>query len=644
MRWVGPYRLWGWAGRGLLSLACAVLSVAPAQAAERPHEVLMLVPESAQMHPLASFIQAVMDEVVQADPGVHLQAEAVPLQVPWDDTMAWMRRRFVHTHFDTIVVFGATTVQFALALREQLYPGARLVFSGVAPSNAQRWADAREVYGRWMPDGIGPIFTLVRALYPDLRQLAIVGPQREDPLNPTFWDEVQRHRGAMPVVDLSGLPLDQLRQRIRTLPAGSVLALMGPAVDTDTGRYISRGVFQSLIALSSVPVFSGSADLHGAGIVGGSVGSDAGQLGREIGELVNRLWRSEGAPADEHQPRLHRDPPLHVDWRVMQRLDLPQDRLPAGTVVDFKPPSLWEAYRTPVLIGLSVLLLQSLLVLWLVVERQRRQRAQQEASQRLAELAHHQRVGAMGVLSLTLAHELNQPLGTVLSSAQTAEVLVARPEIPRHDVQAALQRIVKANRLASDILRTLQRMVRRSPEAAQALMFDDLVGEIGSLLTHEAARRGLRLALHLQAPGARVWAEPVQLQQVVLNLAFNAIEAMADVSARVSRDAGDDDVRIETGWDAPACQVHLRVLDRGAGLPPGSPERVFEAFFTTKPRGLGLGLGIARGLVQSHGGALQASHREGGGACFELTLPLAQPGHAVAQPGHAEAQPVHGAR
>ena len=225
-----------------------------------------------------------------------------------------------------------------------------------------------------------------------------------------------------------------------------------------------------------------------------------------------------------------------------------------------------------------------------------------------------QRVITVGEMASTLAHELNQPLAALVNYAAAARALAAQGKVELlGDSLAALS--TQALR-AADIVGRIRRWVRQHPEAREPCDLNAAVDQsLALLLRAEARRHGVAVRLDLARGPLSVSADRVLLEQVVLNLGLNALQAM---QSHAPPPLGRE-LLLHTAADAG--HASLQVLDRGPGLPPEIAARLFEPFFTTRSDGLGLGLNICRSIVESMGGELRARNREGGGAVFEIRLP-----------------------
>ncbi len=233
-----------------------------------------------------------------------------------------------------------------------------------------------------------------------------------------------------------------------------------------------------------------------------------------------------------------------------------------------------------------------------------------------SELARANRVATVGALSASIAHELNQPIASILIDAQTGIRLINREHPDRNKIGGILQRVERtAQRVAGIVQRTRENIVagRRITQAVDMLR---LVDETRDLLVHDLAQADVELEIPRAGSVPPVQGDPVELQQVLVNLVSNAVDAMRDQTAPR---------RIMVEVVAEGESVRIRVLDNGPGIPEGDLEKLFDPFFTTKATGIGMGLQICRSAVEAMGGQLTVMNMEGAGACFSFDLPAVQP-------------------
>jgi PAS domain S-box-containing protein len=244
-----------------------------------------------------------------------------------------------------------------------------------------------------------------------------------------------------------------------------------------------------------------------------------------------------------------------------------------------------------------------------------RRRAEEALRAMQAELAHANRVTTMGELSASIAHEVNQPIAATVTNAQAALRWLRAQPPDLDEVRASLSRIVEDGNRAGNVISGIRALINKVPPRKDRFDLNDAILEMIALTRNEMLKHGIVLRTEL-APGLPgVDGDRTQLQQVTLNLILNAIEAMG------GSDAGARELWIRTEREA-AAGVLVTVRDSGPGLNPTDIERVFKAFYTTKPKGMGMGLAICRSMVEAHGGRMWASANEPGGAVFQFTLPL----------------------
>ena len=295
-----------------------------------------------------------------------------------------------------------------------------------------------------------------------------------------------------------------------------------------------------------------------------------------------------------------------------------KSRLPPGSEIRFREHGLWAQYRWQLIAIAAAMLVQAVGITWLLLERRRRHRAELESRRRLLEVIHLNRTAAAGVLSASFAHELNQPLGAILSNAETAEALLSANPPDLDQLKEILADIRRDDQRAGDIINHLRGLLRKTKDAElQEFDLNEAVRDAARLLSPEATTRGVVLGVSQAEAALPVRADEVHLQQVILNLAMNAMDAMLNCVP------GSRRMRLETALVG-AAEVEVSVSDSGCGIPNDKLKDVFETFYTTKPQGTGLGLSIARTIIETYGGRIWAENRTGGGAVFRFTLPLAK--------------------
>ena len=245
-----------------------------------------------------------------------------------------------------------------------------------------------------------------------------------------------------------------------------------------------------------------------------------------------------------------------------------------------------------------------------------RRHAEDEARVLQERLTHFARLSTMGEMAAGLAHEINQPLSAIATYAQACQRMIRLPGHDPDDVIQALQQINAQALRAGEVIRRLRNFVKNREVTREPIDCNRLLEDLRTLAETDARLNNVRLRIESEGSLPTVYADPIQLQQVVLNLVRNAIDAMADVPEH-RREVVLSSRRNEDG------EVEVTVADHGTGLAPEATDHLFNAFFTTKSGGTGLGLAISRSIVRAHGGRLWHTPNEGSGACFHFTLPIA---------------------
>ncbi len=242
-------------------------------------------------------------------------------------------------------------------------------------------------------------------------------------------------------------------------------------------------------------------------------------------------------------------------------------------------------------------------------------RVEQETQQLRHEIAHAGRVSTMGQLASGLAHEINQPLAAILRNAEAAELFLQAPSPDLDEVRAILTDIRLDDERAGNVIDRMRNLLSRRTLATERLDVGSLVGDVAALVRVDAATRHVKLDVDVAYDLPRILGDRVQLQQVLLNLILNGMDALNGARPE------DRYVRVTAGLDNSG-MVELAVADGGAGITPARLGQIFEPFFTTKSNGMGMGLAISRTIIEAHRGQLWAENQDGGGAVFRCTLPI----------------------
>jgi signal transduction histidine kinase len=307
------------------------------------------------------------------------------------------------------------------------------------------------------------------------------------------------------------------------------------------------------------------------------------------------------------------------DWRQMQRWGISESNLPADSTVYFREPTAWERYSWQIALITAVIFLQAGLILGLLREHRRRQLAEVQARQRMAELAHVNRFSTAGELTASIAHEINQPLGSILTNAETAKAILKSPNPDIVELNEIVDDIVRDDRRASEVIRRMRSLLTKAPFELKSLDLNDVARETVEFLSSLAVGRKVKLLSVIRPDALPILGDRVQLQQVILNLVVNGIDAM--------KDTGSEERTISIRTSRVENFAELSVSDRGPGIPEDQLKGVFEPFYTSKAGGMGMGLSIARTIIEAHDGLIWANNRDHGGASFRISIPLSDEPH-----------------
>ena len=304
------------------------------------------------------------------------------------------------------------------------------------------------------------------------------------------------------------------------------------------------------------------------------------------------------------------------DWRELKRWHIRESDLPPGSTVLFRELTAWERYRWQILIIAAVLVLEAAVIFRLLHDRRRRRRAEIDAHQRMAELAELNRRSTVGELSASFAHQLTQPLSAISHNAEAAALMLRAQSPDLSELRDIVPAITRDQRCATEVLKRLRNLLGKTPSEIEQIDLNEAVREVFEFLSATTAARHINLRTSLAAQALHVSGDRIQLQQAILNLVINGIDSIAGSENGerkiIGRTALVDDASAE-----------VTIEDSGPGIPPDKAERIFEPFFTTKAGGMGMGLSIARTIVESHRGRIWAENRSGGGAIFRFNVPLA---------------------
>jgi len=452
-------------------------------------------------------------------------------------------------------------------------------------------------------------------LMPNLKRIALVGDSWEhQAVRRHYREEIPAFAREYEFINLIGLPMTEIRKRAAALPDDTAIIYTSVTLDGAGATYVPHEALAAFSDAANRPIVVDVETNIGPGGAGGLVTTPV-PVGEAAARLALRILDGEDPSKIPVTTGDFAKPVF--DWRQLRRFGISESRLPPGSEMRFRELGLWEQYHWQVTATVAIVLLQAALIGWLLFERQRRRAAELTSRRRLSEVIHLNRIATAGALSASVAHELNQPLGAILSNAEAAELVLAANPPDLQLLKEILADIRRDDQRAGEIIRHLRGLLKRDAAELQEFDLNGAIQEALHILEPEAVKRGVKLTTELSQGAIRVRADQVHLQQVIMNLAANGMDAMRACPPGRRR------LAVETALNG-GSEVEVSVSDTGGGIAKDKLKEVFETFYTTKPQGTGLGLSIARTIVEAYGGKIWAGNQIGGGAVFRFTLPLAQ--------------------
>jgi signal transduction histidine kinase len=614
--------LHGRSGGILTSLLLLFATPVMAQA----RRVVLLYDERTDL-PGLSILDARLVQTLSAGlPGVEIYRESMDLSRFQSDRYPRLLRDFLRAKYagkkvDVVIAALGPALDFMLAHGSEVFPGASTVFCGIDRRDLSARRLPPDVTGVILKREFAPTLQMAGLLQPETRHVVFVAGSSEFDrrLVDQARAEFQAVRPQVPVQYLTGLPLKELLDTLANLQPRSVVLYSTMFADRTGKPFIPHEVAEQISRAAAAPVYGFLDQFLGRGIVGGHLYSlDA--HGAEAARLALRILG--GTPASALppiEPSATRD---MFDGRQLRRWGISERRLPADAIVWYRTISPWERYRTTILITAGVLLLQFGTIVSLLLERGKRRRTQTalreseaRAAEQRSELMHLGRVALVGELSAALAHETRQPLAAILTNARVARRMLELGQFDPAELGEILENIAADDLRAGTVIDHVRNLVRKEQAQWGSLSINQVVGEVLNLMRSDLQYRRVAVSTRLGEPAAMVWADRVQLQQVLLNLIVNACDAMND------RPPNERLLLISTARNGDA---RIEVRDQGTGISPDALSSIFDPFVTTKRDGLGLGLAICRTIVAEHHGQMWAVNNPDLGATIIVSLPLAK--------------------
>jgi signal transduction histidine kinase len=601
-------------------LSAVVLLVGMTGAAfSEPRRVLLLHSFGRDFAPWNEYARSIREELgLQSKEPIDIfeasLATARSTDVEEGPFVDYLRALFSKHQLDLVITIGAPAVNFFQQHRSHLFASVPAVHTGLeqrrVPINTLTANDTVVAVSIDLTRAVGSMLELL----PKTSSVAVV--IGNSPIE-KYWlgqmrEAIQPFENRVAFTWLNEHSFEEMLQRTAALPPQSAIFFVLLSVDAAGVAHEENKAMTRLHAVANAPMFTHSDAFFGQGVVGGPLTIVA-NVARQAALVAVRILGGESPDGIKTPPIEFGTPKF--DWRELQRWNISESRLLPGSEVHFRAPGLWEQYRPQVTAGVAALLLQAAIISWLLVERRRRYFAQAEADNRRREVVRLNRVTTANVLSSSIAHELNQPLGAILSNTEAAQILLKANPPDLGQIDEILSDIVRDEQRASEIIAGLRNLLNNRTETdLRTFELNDTVRDVVKIIAPEVEKRGIVLRTLLASEALPVRCDPIHLQQVIINLMMNGMDAM-------DGEPGPHNLTVRTGQDAKSDFIEVRISDSGKGIPESNLTSIFDAFVTTKPLGTGLGLPIARTILESYGGDIWAENRQRG-AVFSFRLPL----------------------
>jgi signal transduction histidine kinase len=607
----------------IVTLIVSMLVTPELAQADALHHVLILYPYDNGL-PATNIpgeaIRRYLAEVGKGSIVVHpafLDLVQFPSSQDMQRTADFLAEKAQVTPFDIVVALNTESLRFALQHRNTFAPGVPLVFCCVTR------AIINEI-GALPPDVTGVIseydmsrtLDLALKLQPDIKHVYFISGSSpvDDRWLKSYKPQLDPYAQKYDLEYLVGLPFDELLAKVATLPPHSVI-LSGTLFQDGSGRQlIPVEATEAVSKAANAPVYVPAEPYLGRGPIGGYM-STFEAAGGDAAALVVKILA--GTKPTDLPTKSVSGLFYMVDARALKRWGIKQSDLPVGTKLLFGTPSLWQQHQAEVITAISIIVVQGGLLVALIVQSRRRRRAEQANQSAQTELARVTRRTTMGEMTASIAHEVNQPLAAIVASGSAALRWLDRPEPEIGEARDALKNITREGHRAADVIKSIRALLGNHQGARSHFDLEALLRDVLMLTRGEMEAQGVTLRTRIATSSPKVAGDRVQIQQVVLNLVINAIEAMQSVqrSNRV--------LTVSLSGSAPD-SVQIRIADTGSGISIENPNRVFESFFTTKSNGMGMGLSICRSILAAHGGSLEIEKTNERGTTFLVNIPSAK--------------------
>ena len=603
---------------------------APAQpkssaTAAQPKKIVVLHSYSQSFEPGATWNREIRNQLSRQSPWpLEIQQHSLVTAQGGDDAaeakfVEYLGALYAQRPPDLIVAIGAPAARFVQRHRTDLYPTTPMLLAAVELRRVEpSMLSEQDTVAGVRFDQVALVENILRLL-PETKAIAIIIGNSP---NERFWvAEQQRILGPLllknkvELIFYNERPFQEILKEVASLPPHTAIFYQQLWVDGAGAVYGDNAPLKRIYEVANAPIFSFDGSLFNGEVVGGPMFSPA-EGARPTAAVAVRMLGGEMASGIKVPPIEFSTP--KYDWRQLQRWNISESRLPPGSEILFREPTVWERYSWQIASIVAVLLIQAGFISVLLKEHRRRRFAEVQSRQRMTELAHVNRFATAGELTASIAHEINQPLGSILTNAETAEEILKSSSPDIAELREIVSDILYDDRRATEVIQRMRSLLKKAPFEPKQFDLNEVVQETIRFFSALAIGRKFELVSVITPDALPIFGDRIQLQQVILNLVMNGVEAMRDTPSE-NRIISIRTTRVENF-------AELSVSDHGPGIPRDKLNEVFEPFFTSKAEGMGMGLSIARTIIEAHHGAISARNPVHGGAAFRIKLPISNNG------------------
>jgi signal transduction histidine kinase len=597
----------------------------PGETAAQPKQILFLHSYGPNFQQATAWSAEIRNELNRQSPWpLDVQEHSLVTARSGDEAaeakfVEYLKALYAQRPPDLVVAIFAPAARFVQRHRADLFPTTPMLLAVVEVRRVEQSMLSEQDAAVGVRFDEAALVQNILRLLPETKAIAMIIGNSP---NERFWAaEQQRILGRLlenkvALIFYNERPFKEILKEVASLPPHSAIFFLVLAVDGAGAVYGDKEPLKRISEVANAPIFSFDDTYLTSGIVGGPMFSAAEGARPTAAVAIRMLGGEKGS--DIKVPPIEFSAPKY-DWRQLQRWNISESRLPPGSEILFREPTAWQRYSWQIALTTAVILAQAGLISALLNARRRRRLAEVQSRQRMAELARVIRFSTAGELTGSIAHEINQPLGSILTNAETADAILKSqsPEIAALPVIVELKDIVKDilhdDQRAGEVIRRMSSLLKKAPFELKNLDLNDVAREAIEFLSTLAVARKVELVSGITPDALPILGDRIQLQQVILNLVVNGIDAMKDTPSE-NRVISIRTSRVKNF-------AELSVSDCGPGIPEDKIKEVFEPFFTSKAEGMGMGLSIARTIMEAHNGRIWAEN-EPGGATFRVKLPL----------------------